>query len=204
MDTSGFHAAPGGWQWPDDLDDLRNRYQKANTESSTATPQSDSQPEPSGQQQQPKAGKKQRHWKPRTCRICLDTVLPTYHPPSENLPGIFQSTPSVTYESEDLGRLLRPCKCKGTAQYVHEKCLQQWRHADPGYAKRNYFQCPTCGFRYRLQRMGWGKMVSSTCKHPQNYQQTFTLLDRIQWVLSLEQHLHDASIHLKSLAYSSI
>jgi hypothetical protein len=163
MEASGFNSAPGGWQWPNDIDELRNRLHKAGTGPSTeSNPQEESS---SQQQQQPNSGKKQRHWKPRTCRICLDTVLPTFHPPSENIPGIFQSAPSVTYESEDLGRLLRPCKCKGTAQYVHEKCLQEWRHADPGYAPRNYFQCPTCGFRYRLQRMGWGKMVSSTCKH---------------------------------------
>jgi hypothetical protein len=168
MDTSNFRSAPGSWQWPEGLDELRNRFEEGRAEPSTQVPQGKSEPESSSQQeqhqQQPKAGKKQRHWKPRTCRICLETVLPTFHPPSENIPGIFQSGPSVTYESEDGGRLLRPCKCRGTASYVHEGCLQAWRHADAGYAARNYFQCPTCSFRYRLQRMGWGRMISSTCR----------------------------------------
>ena len=109
----------------------------------------------------PKAGK---HWPPRTCRICLETVTPTFHMPSEALPGILQAPPSVTYDSADpeSGRLLRPCKCKGSSKYVHEGCLQSWRHADPGYAKRNFWHCPTCGFQYRLERMNWGRRISST------------------------------------------
>ena len=112
----------------------------------------------------PKPASKPKRWLPRTCRICLETVQPTYHQPSENIPGILQPDPTVTYDSEDpaSGRLLRPCKCKGSSKYVHEGCLQQWRHADPGYGKRNYWQCPTCGFRYRLQRMTWGRWISST------------------------------------------
>ena len=100
----------------------------------------------------------------RTCRICLETVQPTLHPLSNNISGLFQTTPSPTYDSADpeAGRLLRPCKCKGSSKYVHEGCLQAWRHADPGYGRRNYWQCPTCGFWYRLERMKWGRWVSST------------------------------------------
>ena len=99
----------------------------------------------------------------RTCRICLETVHPTYHPPSANLPGFLRSGPRVTYESSDpeLGRLLRPCKCKGSSRYVHEGCLKLWRNADPAYGKRNFWQCPTCNFQYRLERMRWGKWISS-------------------------------------------
>lgn len=107
---------------------------------------------------------KTKSWPARTCRICLETVAPTSHPPSDNIPGILNTAPAVTYISEDpaSGRLLRPCKCKGSSKYVHEACLQQWRHADPGYGDRNYWQCPTCGFRYRLQRMTWSRCISST------------------------------------------
>ena len=103
--------------------------------------------------------KPRRHWPPRTCRICLETVGPTFHPPPTEM---FQSSPSVTYNDPEAGRLLRPCKCKGSSKYVHEGCLRAWRHADPDYGKRNYWQCPTCGFRYRLERMRWGRWISST------------------------------------------
>ena len=105
-----------------------------------------------------------RTYPPRTCRICFETVLPTYHPPSSNIPQMLQSTPKVTYESADpeSGRLIRPCKCKGSSRYVHEGCLQQWRHSDPSYGGRTYWKCPTCGFKYRLERMNWGRWISST------------------------------------------
>jgi hypothetical protein len=30
-------------------------------------------------------------------------------------------------EEPELGRLISPCKCKGTIKYVHLECLNQWR-----------------------------------------------------------------------------
>ena len=126
-----------------------------------APPESGPQPkvEPKAQH----APKSPRSWPPKTCRICLETVFPTFSPLSTTIPGILNPSPSVTYVSEDPanGRLIRPCKCKGSSRYVHEGCLQAWRHADPDYGKRNYWQCPTCGFQYRLQRMAWGRAISS-------------------------------------------
>ncbi|GAB1215590.1 hypothetical protein ATERTT37_004781 [Aspergillus terreus] len=147
-----LHSEPL-WQWP--------------SESPTTTPD----PEPSledsehpnhAPNEEPEAPRK--HYPPRMCRICLETVLPTVVPPSENLPDFLQAKPRVVYESSDpeLGRLLRPCKCKGSSRYVHEGCLQAWRHADPGYGKRNYWQCPTCGFQYRLDRLKWAHWIGST------------------------------------------
>ncbi len=105
-----------------------------------------------------------RTYAPRTCRICLETVLPSYEPATENLSRMFNPAPRVSYISSDpaAGRLIRPCKCKGSSRYVHEGCLQIWRHADPAYGKRNFWQCPTCGFRYRLERMQWAAWISST------------------------------------------
>lgn len=141
------------WRWPSSSsaagetrltpDDTQNRKESNNATDSEA----------------PK-----RHYPPRECRICLETVLPTYEPPPENLPGFLHPKPRVVYESSDpeLGRLLRPCKCKGSSRYVHEGCLQSWRHADPGYSKRNFWQCPTCGFQYRMERLRWSRWISST------------------------------------------
>lgn len=119
---------------------------------------------PSTQPTSGPAPNRPKHWPPRQCRICLETVNPTFHAPPDNIPDILQPPPHVTYDSEDpaSGRLLRPCKCKGSSKYVHEGCLKIWRYADPGFAKRNYWQCPTCGFRYRLQRMRWAAWISST------------------------------------------
>ncbi|KAM3074309.1 hypothetical protein ACMFMG_002878 [Clarireedia jacksonii] len=108
--------------------------------------------------------KRRKHYPPRTCRICLETVLPIYETPSEGLASMLNPTPRVEYKSEDddLGRLIRPCKCKGTQKYVHEGCLQAWRYADPYGLTRNYWECPTCKAQYRLQRMTWRRWITST------------------------------------------
>ncbi|PYH48882.1 RING finger domain protein [Aspergillus saccharolyticus JOP 1030-1] len=144
------------WQWPSE---------------SAAPPQSDETQEESTDRPPPGDSSgdtlheiRQRHYSPRTCRICLETVYPTFPPPSEYIPGFLQPQQRVVYESSDpeSGRLLRPCKCKGSSRYVHEGCLQLWRHSDPGYGKRNYWHCPTCGFYYRLERLRWARWISST------------------------------------------
>lgn len=146
---------PAG-HWPEDSDD---QQAAASGTSHTNVPPTENG---AGESSQPPP----KTYPPRQCRICLDTVHPTFHPGSENenIPGFLRSKPRVTYESPDpeLGRLLRPCKCKGSARYVHEQCLTLWRHADPSYGKRNYWQCPTCGFQYRLDRMVVGQWISST------------------------------------------
>jgi hypothetical protein len=161
MSYSSGYQTPGSWSWPDDLPRNDSSY----AESSTA---SSSRPQPTGTSTgaSPSSGSKARsrrtHWPPRQCRICLETVQPTFTPGSDSLPGFLQS-PSVAYE-DDTGRLIRPCMCKGSSKYVHDACLQAWRHADPGYARRNYWQCPTCGFKYRLARLGAGRFVGSVGK----------------------------------------
>jgi hypothetical protein len=77
-------------------------------------------------------------------------------------PNIFRPKPRVRYVSDDpaLGRLISPCKCKGSQKYVHEGCLQAWRQASP-LSDRNFWRCPTCGFEYRLERLRWGRWISS-------------------------------------------
>lgn len=99
----------------------------------------------------------ERSYPSRVCRICLEVVHPTLQP-SE-----FFHKPRVVYVSEDpeSGRLLRPCKCKGSSRYVHEGCLQTWRLANPQRGGRNFWECPTCRFQYRLQRLNWGRWISS-------------------------------------------
>jgi len=61
----------------------------------------------------------------RQCRICLDGA-------------------DVT-----LGRLIRPCLCKGSMSYVHIGCLKRWRDSS---IDKNFFACPVCHYKYRLGR----------------------------------------------------
>ncbi len=175
--TSGadwsFDEIPGGWS-QDDVDaqihSESSRRRSATGQTPEPTPTTKSEPNGSNtedatqQQHRPR-----RHYPPRTCRICLENVLPTFHPidePTIPLPDSLRRPPPearVTYESPpgDGGRLIRPCKCKGSQKYVHEECLGAWRRQDP-LQKRNYWQCPTCRYKYRLQRLSWGKWIGSS------------------------------------------
>jgi len=165
MPSTSFES---GWQWPEDLpgrwnneEDEGFRTGQAHTRRRRAsTPEHDPSSDHPRTDFQP-SEEQRKFWPPRTCRICLETVLPTFEPLSEHVPGIFQATPSVTYSSPDGGRLIRPCLCKGSQKYVHEGCLTAWRLQDPT-SKRNYWQCPTCKYSYRLERMAWGRWISST------------------------------------------
>ncbi|KEY72719.1 hypothetical protein S7711_02507 [Stachybotrys chartarum IBT 7711] len=102
-----------------------------------------------------------RQYGPRTCRICLENVYPTFEGGAASTLGL-PSSSRPTYVSEDpeLGRLLSPCKCKGSQKYVHEGCLQAWRLANPT-ATRNYWSCPTCKFTYRMARLQWAALLTS-------------------------------------------
>jgi hypothetical protein len=160
MSYSSGYQTPGGWSWPDDLPKNEPAQPGSSTTSSRQQPAGTS----SGANSSAGSGSQSRrtHWPPRQCRICLETVQPTFNVGSDSLPGFLQS-PGVVYQDET-GRLIRPCLCKGSSKYVHDACLQAWRHADPGYGKRNYWQCPTCGFKYRLARLGAGRFVGSVGK----------------------------------------
>ncbi|KAL8841620.1 MAG: hypothetical protein Q9170_000834 [Blastenia crenularia] len=166
MTSTGFNPQPE-WSWPQDVPTASQDAPDTSMHRSVPGAfDEDAPPQPTEPDTPPKPQyppRRERHWPPRQCRICLETVLPTFDPPSENIPSVLQGSPSVTYESSDpeLGRLLRPCRCKGSSKYVHEGCLQAWRHADPSYGRRNFWQCPTCGFQYRLERMQWGRWISS-------------------------------------------
>ncbi|POS74066.1 RING finger domain-containing protein [Diaporthe helianthi] len=101
-----------------------------------------------------------RRYPPRTCRICLDEVEPTFETPNLSTQYL-GGKPRVRYVSDDpeLGRLMRPCKCKGSQQHVHEGCLRAWRAASP--SDRNLWQCPTCRYEYRLSSLRWSRWLNS-------------------------------------------
>ncbi|PWZ02767.1 hypothetical protein BCV70DRAFT_142650, partial [Testicularia cyperi] len=66
------------------------------------------------------------------CRICLDG------PTTESEGG------------ESLGRLLSPCRCKGTMKYVHATCLDRWRTIS--VRTSSSVACDQCGAPYRFRR----------------------------------------------------
>ncbi|OLN92273.1 E3 ubiquitin-protein ligase MARCH11 [Colletotrichum chlorophyti] len=145
------------WSWPSDLPSGVGHFPVDEPETTHH-----SQPENQNHEQPQPQPKPSRHYGPRTCRICFEVVHPTFEEPTA-LSGFLNTRPRPIYKSEDdeSGRLISPCKCKGSQRYVHEGCLQAWRYAD-STAKRNFFSCPTCGYQYKLERLSWANRVQST------------------------------------------
>jgi hypothetical protein len=65
-------------------------------------------------------------------------------------------------EEDSLGRLISPCKCKGTMKYVHLTCLQEWRRVSG--KKESYYQCDQCKYKYRLSRMRFAEWLKAEGK----------------------------------------
>lgn len=81
------------------------------------------------------------------CKICQE---------SEES-GSSNALDSETYEK---GKLISPCKCKGSLQYVHIGCLNQWRHSNVR-AEASY-RCEVCKYEYRFYRTRIAKIFSSS------------------------------------------
>lgn len=149
-----------GWHWPDTAQEQVNEEHIHPPGRFAEDPEiKEEEPE----EPAPSAPPPRRHYGTRTCRICLEEVSPTFEGLADGIPSILHPTPRVQYISAEpeSGRLIRPCKCRGSQKYVHEGCLQEWRHADPAYGRRNYWECPTCKYRYRLERMGVSRWITS-------------------------------------------
>ncbi|KAF3189356.1 hypothetical protein TWF225_003087 [Orbilia oligospora] len=129
---------PGGWDAEPQLPDFTNPDPTASASSSSSTgagPSSSSTSQPTQEQT-----RRRRRPVLKQCRICLD-----------------QTTEDVDPE---LGRLISPCKCKGSARYVHEECLRAWRLHSAN--SQSFYKCPTCHFEYRFLRLRVAQMMAST------------------------------------------
>ena len=50
-------------------------------------------------------------------------------------------------DDEDDGPLVQPCACRGTAKWIHEHCLEQWRRTGP--REDAAYRCGQCMDEYR-------------------------------------------------------
>ena len=82
----------------------------------------------------------------KTCRICLSGAED----------GILFPSYLCTYF---VGRLISPCRCRGTMKFVHLTCLNSWRYASPN--ERSVYQCDQCGYRYNFTRTKYAAIVGS-------------------------------------------
>jgi len=60
--------------------------------------------------------------------------------------------------SESAGlRMIKPCKCKGTLEYVHIDCLNQWRAT----STNAFYECQVCKYKYELRRTLFAELLLS-------------------------------------------
>ncbi|ORX82847.1 hypothetical protein K493DRAFT_320371, partial [Basidiobolus meristosporus CBS 931.73] len=62
-------------------------------------------------------------------------------------------------EEPSFGKLISPCKCKGTMKYVHLECLNSWRLASGG--GKSFFECDSCHYKYNFQRTAMAKVATN-------------------------------------------
>lgn len=93
----------------------------------------------------------------RVCRMCLDSAV---------APG---------------DRLFSPCQCRGTIQYVHASCLDEWRAKSP--RKDSAHVCEQCGTAYRLRTTPWMRLLDSRVVRAALCLGVFLLLAQVLGVL---------------------
>lgn len=55
------------------------------------------------------------------------------------------------------GRMISPCKCKGSMRFVHAHCLQQWRTSSVN--SKSFFQCDQCLYQYSFRRTWFANLL---------------------------------------------
>uniref|UniRef100_A0A1D1XYP4 E3 ubiquitin-protein ligase MARCH7 n=1 Tax=Anthurium amnicola TaxID=1678845 RepID=A0A1D1XYP4_9ARAE len=63
------------------------------------------------------------------------------------------------FETYEKGKLISPCKCKGSLQYVHIGCLNKWRHSNVRLEAS--YRCEVCKYEYKFYRPRLAKIFSS-------------------------------------------
>ncbi|KAK2461980.1 hypothetical protein APHAL10511_006443 [Amanita phalloides] len=76
--------------------------------------------------------------------------MPDHHEPPESEQKQCRICLEGTNAEPTLGRLIRPCLCKGSIRLVHVKCLQRWRTTSA--SKSAFYSCPQCHYQYRFVR----------------------------------------------------
>eukprot|EP00388_Colpodella_angusta_P034079 GDKK01031336.1.p1 GENE.GDKK01031336.1~~GDKK01031336.1.p1 ORF type:complete len:407 (+),score=48.35 GDKK01031336.1:40-1260(+) len=72
----------------------------------------------------------------------------------------------VCYSNEDLENLICPCNCRGSLQWVHQRCLRKWLSMRCSNSFQNFddnVSCPHCNFKLKIEasHTPFSKMFSS-------------------------------------------
>ena len=99
----------------------------------------------------------------RQCRLCFEECEATVELPP---PGSASQNARIKYcsaEDPSLGQLISPCKCTGSARYIHEGCLEAWRKN--AAQRKHFWECNICHYRYQFSRLGWARLLENPAAH---------------------------------------
>ncbi|KDN39323.1 hypothetical protein K437DRAFT_276053 [Tilletiaria anomala UBC 951] len=71
----------------------------------------------------------------------------------------FEGAGSKNEKGKDMGRLISPCKCKGTMKFIHSSCLDSWRRFSS--RSSSAIACDQCGAPYRFRKSRFVGMANS-------------------------------------------
>ena len=67
----------------------------------------------------------------------------------------------ATDEDEPMSQWVRPCRCRGTAKWVHQVCLQRWIDEKQGGSSTAKVSCPQCNAEYIIVFPPLGPLLQS-------------------------------------------
>lgn len=67
----------------------------------------------------------------------------------------------ATDEDEPTSQWVRPCRCRGTAKWVHQVCLQRWIDEKQGGSSTAKVSCPQCNAEYIIVFPPLGPLLQS-------------------------------------------
>ncbi|CAG8789727.1 8008_t:CDS:1 [Dentiscutata erythropus] len=81
-------------------------------------------------------------------------------------------------------KLISPCKCKGSLQYVHIGCLNQWRASST--RKDSSYQCEVCKYEYKFYRQKLAIIISNPIfLHLVTFIMFLIIIFIVSWIVKL-------------------
>jgi RING-variant domain len=99
----------------------------------------------------------------RQCRLCFEECEATVELPPTGSASHKVRVKYYSAEEPSLGQLISPCKCSGSARFIHEGCLQAWRKN--AAEKKHFWECNICHYQYQFSRLGWARLLENAAAH---------------------------------------
>ena len=88
--------------------------------------------------------------------------------PNSAVVPVPRGTCRICFEEDDITEFVSPCKCKGTQEFVHLRCLKTWqKHAlmmdimSNGKYNDRAYRCSVCNSKFTIKPRGTGLSLSS-------------------------------------------